>query len=72
MVKDVAIIAAAQRIEHYEIASYGCVCTYAALLGNEKASDLLQWTLNEEAEADRKLTRVVAKLNLKTADIPAR
>ncbi len=63
-VKDAALIAAAQRIEHYEIAGYGCVRTYAKLLGDEHATDLLQITLNEETETDRLLTKVSEKLNV--------
>lgn len=55
-VKDAALIAAAQRVEHYEIAGYGCVRTFARLLGNDEAADLLQETLDEEAAADKKLT----------------
>jgi ferritin-like metal-binding protein YciE len=55
-VLDAALIAAAQRVEHYEIAGYGCVRTFANLLGFEKAAGLLQETLDEEADADKKLT----------------
>lgn len=57
-VLDAAIIAAAQRVEHYEIAGYGCVRTFANLLGFEKAAGLLQETLDEEADADKKLTEL--------------
>lgn len=57
-VKDAALIAAAQRVEHYEIAAYGSARTYAELLKMDKAKDLLQATLNEEGDADRKLTRI--------------
>jgi ferritin-like metal-binding protein YciE len=53
---DAALIAAAQRVEHYEMAGYGCVRTYANLLGYEDAAALLQATLDEEGEADKKLT----------------
>jgi len=56
LVKDAAIIAAAQRVEHYEIAGYGTVRTFADQLGYSDAKDLLQQTLNEEGEADKKLT----------------
>ena len=52
---DAALISAAQRVEHYEIAGYGCVRIFARLLGDEKAAELLQQTLDEEAEADKKL-----------------
>ena len=55
-VKDAALIAAAQRVEHYEMAGYGCVRTYARLLGEEDAAELLQETLDEEGNADKKLT----------------
>lgn len=57
-VRDAALIAAAQRVEHYEMAGYGCVRTFARLLGDEQAATLLQETLNEEAEADKKLTEL--------------
>ena len=55
-VLDGALIAAAQKVEHYEMAGYGCVRTYARLLGYEDAADLLQATLDEEGEADKTLT----------------
>ncbi len=57
-VMDVALIAAVQQIDHYEMARYGCMRTYARLLGYEEAADLLQETLDEVAEADRKLTQL--------------
>ena len=52
---DAALIAAAQRVEHYEIAAYGCLRTYAQLLGLSNAERLLQENLNEEEAADEKL-----------------
>jgi ferritin-like metal-binding protein YciE len=55
-VLDAALIGAAQRVEHYEMAGYGCVRTYAQQLGYTQAARLLQQTLDEEAEADKKLT----------------
>ncbi len=55
-VLDAALIGAAQRVEHYEIAGYGVVRTFAALLGENSASATLQRTLNEEGETDKKLT----------------
>lgn len=55
-VTDAALIAAAQRVEHYEMAGYGCVRTFARLLGYDQAADLLQETLDEEGAADKKLT----------------
>lgn len=57
-VLDAALIAAAQRVEHYEMAGYGCVRTYARLLGFDDAADLLQETLDEEGTADKKLTEL--------------
>jgi ferritin-like metal-binding protein YciE len=57
-VLDAGLIAAAQRVEHYEIASYGCARTYARLLGDEEAAELLQETLDEEGETDKKLTEL--------------
>jgi len=53
---DAALIAAAQRVEHYEMAGYGCVRTFAKLLGYDEAAALLQETLDEEGEADKTLT----------------
>jgi ferritin-like metal-binding protein YciE len=58
MVMDAALIAAGQRVEHYEMAGYGCVRTFARLLGYEQAADLLQKTLDEEGAADKKLTKL--------------
>lgn len=57
-VMDAGLIAAAQRVEHYEMAGYGCVRTFAKMLGDEEAARLLQETLNEEGEADKKLTKL--------------
>lgn len=55
-VLDAALIAAAQKVEHYEIASYGCVCTYAEMLGYDQVHDLLGQNLEEEETTDEKLT----------------
>jgi len=55
---DAALISAAQKVEHYEIASYGCLCTWAELLGNNEVLDLLKQTMNEEERADKKLTDI--------------
>lgn len=63
-VKDAALIAAAQKVEHYEIAGYGCVHRWAQLLGNDEAASLLQQTLDEEGEADKKLTEIAESLNV--------
>jgi len=57
-VKDAALIAAAQAVEHYEIAAYGTVRTFARQLGYDEAADLLQETLNQEGDTDKKLTRL--------------
>jgi ferritin-like metal-binding protein YciE len=57
-VKDAGLIAAAQRVEHYEIAGYGTARTYAEMLGDNQAVKLLQATLSEEAETDKKLTQL--------------
>jgi ferritin-like metal-binding protein YciE len=55
-VLDAALIAAAQKVEHYEIATYGCLITYAKLLGNREAEKLLKQTLAEEEATDEALT----------------
>ncbi|MCC6802844.1 MAG: ferritin-like domain-containing protein [Anaerolineae bacterium] len=57
-VKDAALIAAAQRVEHYEIAGYGSARTFAQTLGENRVADLLQNTLDEEGAADKKLTQI--------------
>ncbi|HEX2223350.1 MAG TPA: ferritin-like domain-containing protein [Thermoanaerobaculia bacterium] len=57
-VMDAALISIAQKIEHYEIAGYGTVRSYAQLLGEEQAAKLLQQTLNEEGETDKLLTQL--------------
>ena len=56
--KDAALIAAAQRVEHYEIAAYGAAHSHAKLLGYDDAASTLQRTLNEEGETDKKLTQL--------------
>ena len=63
-VQDAGIIAAAQRVEHYEIAAYGCARTYAELLQNRQAVDLLEQTLQEEKDADEKLTELAQQINV--------
>jgi ferritin-like metal-binding protein YciE len=55
-VRDAGLIAAAQRVEHYEMAGYGCARTYAELLGDPDSAQILQTTLNEESDTDKKLT----------------
>ena len=67
-VKDAAIIGAAQRVEHYEIAGYGTVRTFAELLGEDEAVSLLEETLDEEKEADQKLTELAEQINLDASE----
>src|SRR6266851_7261308 len=62
-VKDAAIIGAAQRVEHYEMAGYGSVRAFAELLGETEHVSLLQETLNEEKQADEKLTQLAEEIN---------
>ena len=64
-VKDAAIIGAAQKVEHYEIAAYGTLATFAKLLGEDEAGELLQQTLQEEKETDQKLTQLAEDINVK-------
>jgi ferritin-like metal-binding protein YciE len=64
-VMDAALISAAQRVEHYEIAAYGTVRTYAELLGEDTAVQLLEQTLEEEKETDQKLTDMASEINVK-------
>jgi ferritin-like metal-binding protein YciE len=66
-VKDAALISAAQRLEHYEIAAYGTVRTYAEILGQQNAASLLEKTLEEEKETDEKLTELAEGINVQAA-----
>lgn len=67
--KDAGIIGAAQRVEHYEIAAYGTARTLAQFLGNRRAAQLLEETLEEEKEADLKLTQIAeSSTNREAAD----
>jgi len=61
-VLDAGIIAAAQKVEHYEIATYGTLRTWADLLNQEEAAGLLQETLDEEGEADKKLNELAEEI----------
>ena len=61
-VRDAGLISAAQRVEHYEIAGYGCARTYAEVLGDRNGADLLEKTLEEEAATDKKLTELAKTL----------
>ena len=60
---DAALIASAQKVEHYEIATYGTLATFAEIMGHQDAKDLLGQTLDEEKEADEKLTQVAGEIN---------
>ena len=57
-VRDAGLISAAQRVEHYEMAGYGCARTYAELLGDKQGAKVLQQTLDEEGATDKKLTKL--------------
>jgi ferritin-like metal-binding protein YciE len=63
-VMDAGLIGAAQHVEHYEMARYGRVRTYAELLGFDKIAKLLQKTLDEEAATDEKLTALARNINV--------
>lgn len=64
-VRDAALIAAAQRVEHFEIAAYGALRQWAFLLGEHQAADLLDKTLKEEGHADHLLTTISERVNPK-------
>jgi len=68
-VRDAAIIAAAQRVEHYEIAGYGCARTFAQQLGHDKVAAMLQETLDEEKAADEKLTEIALQSVNEAAEV---
>ncbi len=63
-VLDAGLIAAAQRVEHYEIAAYGTARTYAELMGQPEIVSLLEATLEEEKSADSKLSKVAKRINV--------
>lgn len=66
---DAALISAAQRVEHYEIAGYGSTITYAEMLGYQKEADTLKKTIDEEEKTDQKLTKIaVSNVNIKAID----
>ncbi len=66
MVRDAGIIAAGQKVEHYEIATYGTLCAFAKILGENESAELLLLSLNEEKDADDKLSEV-AELSINLA-----
>jgi ferritin-like metal-binding protein YciE len=68
VVRDAGIIAAAQKVEHYEIATYGTLHSFATLLGEEEAADLLEQSLSEEKEADANLTAISESINIEAID----
>jgi ferritin-like metal-binding protein YciE len=70
-VKDAALIAAAQEAEHFEIAAYGTLRTWAVTLGRTEAVHLFEWTLEEEKGADQRLTQIAERLN-RAAATPTR
>jgi ferritin-like metal-binding protein YciE len=68
-VLDAALIGAAQRVEHYEIAGYGCARTYARLLGEDEVAAAFQTTLDEEGQTDKRLTRLAERgINVEAMD----
>jgi ferritin-like metal-binding protein YciE len=68
VVLDAGLIAAAQRVEHYEMAGYGCARTFARTLGYDRIADMLQETLDEEGEADETLTKLAeSEINVEAA-----
>jgi ferritin-like metal-binding protein YciE len=69
---DAGLISAAQRVEHYEIAGYGSVATYARILGETEAENVLRETLNEEKQTDQKLTKLAEKINVDAAQYEAK
>ena len=71
-VKDAAIIAAAQEAEHYEIAAYGTLRTWAQVLDKPEAVQLLERTLDEEKQADQRLTAIASSLNFQAAAAASR
>jgi len=62
-VRDAALIAAAQRVEHYEMAAYGAVRHFARILGEESSAELLNQTIKEEGHADHLLTEIADRVN---------
>ena len=69
-VKDAGLIAAAQKVEHYEIASYGTLRTYADMMGHREASRVLQQILDEEGRTDKMLTQIAeSKVNIQAEDM---
>jgi ferritin-like metal-binding protein YciE len=61
-IKDAGLVSAMQRIEHYEMAGYGCARAYAEMRGEDDSAELLQETLNEERATDENLTELAERL----------
>ena len=68
VVRDAGIILAGQKVEHYEIATYGTLASFAKTLGEDEAASLLEETLNEEKAADEKLSEISDSINVDAAD----
>ena len=68
VVRDAGIILAAQKVEHYEIATYGTLVSFARILGENEAASMLEDTLNEEKGADEKLSEISDSINVDAAD----
>jgi ferritin-like metal-binding protein YciE len=68
-VLDAGVIGAAQKVEHYEIAAYGTLATYAEILGYEDAKELLGQSLDEEKQTDENLTEIASQINFEAASI---
>jgi ferritin-like metal-binding protein YciE len=70
-VRDAALIAAVQKVEHYEITAYGTLRTMAKVLGRLQCAEWLEQSKDEEAEVDEKLTSLAEKINLQASETPA-
>jgi ferritin-like metal-binding protein YciE len=70
-VMDAALIGAAQRVEHYEIAAYGTVREFAHTLGETEHASLLEETLEEEKDTDKRLTELALRINREAQATPA-
>ena len=70
-VRDAALIASVQKIEHYEITSYGTLRTMAKVLGRVQCAELLEQSKDEEAEVDERLTALAEKINVQACETPA-
>jgi ferritin-like metal-binding protein YciE len=70
-VKDAMMIAAAQKVEHYEIATYGTLCEWAKTLGYKNALNLLKQNMSDEEAADKKLTKLAKSINREALEVNA-